>query len=90
MRNKRDFTSNLFSQIAHKLHPKLGQLYDNHTKFFNDGFVELVCLIIANTSIGILSFRLIGLPLVLLSLCFVTPITFSLKYFLHKLWVWAK
>ena len=86
---KHDFFSRFFSQIAYRVHPKLGELYDGHIKFFNDGFVELICLIIANTAIAIISYSFIGLALAFISLCLVTPITFTLKYILHKLWVWA-
>ena len=86
---KYDFVSKFLSQIAYKLHPKLGGVYEKHVKFFNDGIVELLCLVIANTFIAVASYYFIGLPLALLSFCFVTPITFCIKYFLHKFWVWT-
>lgn len=84
-----DFWSELFSRVAYKLHPTLGELYNEHIQFFNDGFVELICLIIANVGIVLLSYSFVGLNLALLSLVIVTPITFSIKYLLHKLWVWV-
>ena len=90
LKNNKDFVTIFFSQLSHKLHPSLGKLYDKHTKFFNFGLVELVCLIIANASIGILSYSYIGLALVLLSFCVVTPITFVIKYFANKIWVWSR
>ena len=84
-----DFLSRQFNRLAYRVHPIFGRLYENHQKFFNDGFVELICLIIANTAIAFLSYSFIGVSLALLSLFLVTPVTFTIKYFLHKLWVWA-
>ena len=83
-----DFVSFYISHLSHKIHPSLGKLYDKHTKFFNFGVVELICLLFANLTIGLLSFYYVGLPLVLLSFCLITPVTFLLKYFANKLWVW--
>ena len=85
-----DTLSQWFTRIAYKLHPRLGTLYEQHYQFFNDGFVELVCLIIAYAFTWGFSLYVIGLELILLLLVVATPITFGLKYFLHKLWVWAK
>jgi hypothetical protein len=77
--------------VAYKLHPKIGKLYESAPRFFNDGIVELLCLIISNVAIFLLSFYgFVELGLVLLNLCIVTPITFCIKFMLHKNWVWKK
>jgi len=89
MSNKQIEMNDIIRQIAYKISPSIGKLYDNHIRFFNDGIVELFCLIIANLFVFFLSIAgFIGWNLVLLNLCLATPITFCLKYFLHKLWVW--
>lgn len=31
-----------FSALAHKIHPKVGALYDSDVRFWNDGFVGFV------------------------------------------------
>jgi len=85
---KYDSVSRLFARVAFDIHPKIGELYESHMKFFNDGLVELICLIITNSFIAIGSYYFIGLTLAFLSFCFVTPITFAIKYLLHKFWVW--
>jgi len=78
------------SQIAYKVHPKIGKLYDQHMQFFNDGIVELMCLMIANVFIIILSYFFIGLSLAIILTFTATPITYCIKYLLHKHWVWKK
>jgi hypothetical protein len=81
----------IISQIAYKVHPSIGKLYDGHTRFFNDGIMELICLIIANVFIFFFSVGgIVGWTLVLLNLAIATPITFCIKYLGHKYWVWAK
>ena len=77
--------------LAYKIHPSLGKLYEASPRFFNDGIVELLCLIILNVFLFFLTtFGIVGLSLVIVNLCIVTPITFCLKYFLHKTWVWKQ
>lgn len=83
-----DLPSKTFSQIAHRLHPKIGLLYDGHVRFFNDGFVELLCLLIADVFVIVFSFYFVGLILALVLTCVSTPVTYCLKYLLHKHWVW--
>ena len=69
----------------------LGNLYDKHTRFFNDGMVELLCLVIANCSVWLFSYLgFVQLWLVLFSVLVATPITFCLKFLLHKHWVWRQ
>jgi hypothetical protein len=82
---------NLISQIAHKVHPSIGKLYDAHIQFFNDGIMELICLIIANAFIFFFSVGgIIGWTLVLMNLVIATPLTFAIKYVGHKYWVWKQ
>jgi len=89
-KNKRDFASAIFSKTAYWLHPKFGKFYDEHTQLVNDGVVEALCLVIANIFVWYFSYLAIGFPLVLMLLLVATPITFALKYVLHKRWVWIK
>lgn len=84
----KDWQSQLISRFAWRIHPRIGDYYDCHTQFFNDGFIELICLVIANVSIAFLSLYVVGWALALLCLVFVTPITFGIKYLSHKRWVW--
>jgi len=89
MKNKEIEMNDIIRQIAYKISPSIGKLYDNHVRFFNDGIVELVCLIIANLVVFFLSVAgFIGWGLVLLNVCFATPLTFLIKYCGHKYWVW--
>ena len=77
--------------LAYKIHPSLGKLYEASPRFFNDGIVELLCLIILNVFLFFLTtFGIVGFGLVILNLCIVTPITFCIKYFLYKKWVWKQ
>lgn len=76
------------SQLAWQIHPELGRLYDEYQRFWNDALVELLCLIITNVFIGILSYNFIGFSLVILITLTATPITFLIKFFMHKKWVW--
>lgn len=85
---KSDYPSKLFSQFAYKLHPKLGKFYDCHIQFFNDGFVELICLLIANGFIWSFSLQFTGFTLIVMLTLICTPVTFVTKYALHKFWVW--
>ncbi len=79
------------SQLAYKIHPKLGEYYMTHPRFFNDGFVELVCLLIANVFFWFFSYLgFMQVALVMLTTLVATPITFCLKYLLHKYWVWRQ
>lgn len=70
---------------------EIGVLYDRHLSFFNDGFVELACLLAASfftyffSRLGFAEFGL-----VFLNLAIATPITFSLKYLAHREWVWKR
>lgn len=75
--------------LINQVNPKLAMFYLNHERFFNDGIVELACLILANIFIWYFSFSgLKEFMLVLAVTAIGTPITFSIKYLLHKLWVW--
>ncbi len=85
---KSDLPSELFSRLAHRVHPRLGHLYDTHIRFFNDGIVELICLMIANGFIWGFSYYFVGLGLALILTMTSTPITYCLKYLMHKYWVW--
>ena len=88
-----------FSWAAHKLPAikignstlEFGELYDNHYRFFNDGLVELICLIVASTFVWTFShLGFVETPLVLINLAIATPITFATKYLSHKFWVWRE
>jgi len=85
---KTDLPSKIFSRIAYKLHPKLGEFYDSHPRFFNDGIVELVCLLIANGFTWFFSYHFVGFSLAAMLTLTSTPITYCIKYLLHKYWVW--
>ncbi len=98
---KLDETSSAVSRLLHrkiKLNEKVtldlnwvGNLYDKHTRFFNDGIVEFVCLLIANIAVWFFSYLgFVQFWLVMMSIMVATPITFILKFLLHKHWVWKK
>ncbi len=82
--------SKFFSVVAYRLHPRIGRFYEAHADFLNDGFVELVCLLIASGFVVWFSFYFVGFTLALVLTLVSTPITFGLKYLLHKYWVWKK
>jgi hypothetical protein len=88
MKIKTDFLTKLFSQIAFMIHPKLGLFYDSHARFLNDGFVELICLLIGDGFVMVLSYYFVGLTLAVILTATATPFTYSFKYLMHKYWVW--
>ena len=85
-----DSLTQLFARLAYKLHPELGKLYESHSRFFNDQFVELIGLIIANVFVIFLSYYFIGIALALVLLVLSTPVTLIVKYELRKHWVWVR
>ena len=76
-------------QLAYAIHPQLGEFYERAERFINDGITELIALIISNIFLYFLTaMGFVELWLVILNLLIVTPITFTLKFLLHKYWVW--
>jgi len=92
MKSKSRRATSFISRTLHKLPYKLnylGALYDKHTRLFNDGIIELLCLTIANAFVWSFSYLgFIQTSLVAMNLIFATPITFFIKYVAHRNWVW--
>jgi hypothetical protein len=80
--------SELIHSVAFRINPRLATFYIAHEQFLNDAIVELTCLMIANLFIIVFSYYFIGLALSIVLTLTATPLTFGLKYLLHKHWVW--
>jgi len=78
-------------RLAYVIHPTLGQIYERAERFINDGITELIALIITNVFLYLFTaMGIIKMWLVILNLMIITPITFTLKFLLHKYWVWKQ